>query len=359
MKTIIQVVQHLRPGGIEIIALDLLTCCTDDEQTFIVSLEGNLDAAIDHWPKLAQYRDNLIFMDKKPGLTLSMLMPLVRLFTRLKATAVHSHHIGPLLYGGIAARMAGIKQLTHTEHDAWHLDSTKRCYLQRALITLLRPMLVADAQAVADNMRKKLKYRGTISVVRNGINSARFIPGDQHSAREQLKLPLGVSLIGCSGRMERVKGQSVLISAMAELSDHIHLALAGSGSIEAELRKQVTQFGLTQRVHFLGHIDQMPTFYQSLDLFCLPSLNEGLPLSPLEAQACNIKTLVTDVGASKETLCPESGQFVVANDPTAMAQTLEKMLNSPSNAQPRAFVKQHGDVHIMAQAYADLRNHGV
>ena len=100
----------------------------------------------------------------------------------------------------------------------------------------------------------------------------------------------------------------------------------------------------------------MPTFYQSLDLFCLPSLNEGFPLSPLEAQACNIRTLVTDVGASKETLCPESGEFVVPNDALAMADTLITMLTNPTTVAPRAFVQAHGDVQKMAQSYADLRH---
>jgi len=99
----------------------------------------------------------------------------------------------------------------------------------------------------------------------------------------------------------------------------------------------------------------MPTFYQSLDLFCLPSLNEGFPLSPLEAQSCNIKTLVTDVGASKETLCPNSGEFVVANDPQAMANALFSMLSNTINTHPREFVQLHGDVHRMAKSYAALR----
>jgi len=52
MNTIIQVVQHLRPGGIEIIALDLLDCAQNNEKTIIVSLEGELESAIKHWPKL-------------------------------------------------------------------------------------------------------------------------------------------------------------------------------------------------------------------------------------------------------------------------------------------------------------------
>ena len=304
MKTIIQVVQHLRPGGIEIIALDLLTFAQKDEKTIIVSLEGSLQSAIKHWPKLADYRDNLIFVNKQPGLSPSLIKKLVNIFKQSKADAIHTHHIGPLLYAGLAARLSGIKHLIHTEHDAWHLNNKKRCLIQRVAINILQPNLVADAQTVADNMQQKLQYKHKITVIRNGINSQYYKPGSYLNARKALNLPANVQLIGCSGRMEKVKGQSVLINALSALSQNVHLAFAGSGSTEQSLRNLVKKLNLNQRVHFLGHLDDMPTFYQALDLFCLPSLNEGLPLSPLEAQACNIKTLVTDVGASRENIMP-------------------------------------------------------
>ena len=355
MNTIIQVVQHLRPGGIEIIALDLLDFSQEDERTIIISLEGNLKSAIKHWPKLEAYRDQLIFLDKPPGLIPSLVKTLKNIFINTAANAIHTHHIGPLLYAGLAARLCSIKHLTHTEHDAWHLNNKKRCFIQRMAIKLLTPTLVADAQAVADNMQDKLQCNCKITVIRNGINSQYFKPGNQLCARETLNLPTDVQIIGCSGRMEKVKGQSILIHALTSLAEGVHIAFAGSGSTEQSLRDLVKQLNLCKRVHFLGHIDQMPTFYQALDLFCLPSLNEGLPLSPLEAQACNIKTLVTDVGASKETLCPESGKCVVANSPILMANKLILMLNTPINCQPRVFVQKHGDVKKMAQSYSNLR----
>jgi len=356
MKTIIQVVQHLRPGGIEIIALDLLSFEQSDEKTFIVSLEGNLESSLANWPKLASYRDRLIFMDKKSGLTPSLLFTLRALFKKLSANAVHTHHIGPLLYAGLAARLSGIKSITHTEHDAWHLDNKKRCLIQRTAIKIIQPMLVADAKTVADNMRIRLRCKNKITVIHNGIDTNHFSPAEQLSARKKLNLPERVKIIGCSGRMEEVKGQSVLINALKELPENTHVAFAGSGSTEQSLQELAGNLNLSQRTHFLGHIDQMPTFYQALDIFCLPSLNEGFPLSPLEAQACNIKTLVTDVGASRETLCPESGQLVAPNDNKAMAKTLLNMSEDLTEYFPRVFVKEHGDVHKMADSYAQLRN---
>lgn len=356
MKTIMQVVQHLRPGGIEVIALDLLSFEQPDEKTFIISLEGDLESAIDHWPKLAPYKNRLIFVNKQPGLSLSLIITLRKLFKKMKADAIHTHHIGPLLYAGLAARLSGIKSLTHTEHDAWHLDNKKRRLVQRLAVTSLTPFLVADAKAVADNMQKHLRIKNKITVIHNGIDTAYFCPAEQHAARKKLALPEHVQLIGCSGRMEAVKGQNVLIDALKELPNNIHLSFAGSGSMKQALQQQAQKLGLSKRIHFLGHIDQMPTFYQALDLFCLPSLNEGFPLSPLEAQACNIQTLVTNVGASKETLSPESGRFVEPNNSHAIAEMLLKMLKNSTNSEPREFVKEYGNINKMAESYAHLRN---
>lgn len=357
MTTVVQVVQHLRPGGIETMSLDLTSFGSHGDNTLIISLEGCRESAINAWPRLAPYADRLIFLGKKPGVKPGLILELNKLFRKLKTDIVHTHHIGPLLYAGLAARLAGVKKLIHTEHDAWHLDDQRRRSLQRNVIRLAHPLLIADAEAVASNMKKHLGKK-EIKVIRNGIDSDYFRPGDKYIARQRLDLPPRVRLVGCSGRLELVKGQHILIDALSRLPEDVHIALAGSGSEEANLRRQAAALMLDKRVHFLGRIDQMPTFYQALDLFCQPSLNEGLPLSPLEAQACGIPAVVTNVGGSCEALCPESGELIPRDDEEAMADAIYRMLLGPPKGSPRAFVKQHGDVRLMAEAYAALRSTG-
>lgn len=354
MKPYIQVVQHLRPGGIETMALDLLARCEPDETGYILSLEGSREEALARWPRLAPVADRLIFFGKPAGFRPGVILRLARLFREMKAHCVHTHHIGPLLYAGIAARLAGVPYRIHTEHDAWHLNDPKRRNLQRKVLWLARPHLVADAETVAEGMRRNLG-REDFLVIPNGIDTDRFQPGDRAAARQALGLPANAKLVGCSGRLEEVKGQKVLLQALALLPEGVHVALAGIGSTEAALRTLAQELGIADRVHFLGRIDAMPTFYQALDLFCLPSFQEGMPLSPLEAQACGIPALVTDAGGSRETLCPDSGRLVPVGDPAAMSKVMDAMLEQVNDANPRAFVEQHGDLKRMAQAYGELR----
>lgn len=354
MKTIVQIVQHLQPGGIETLSLDLSSFSENEERVFIISLEGDYNSSVRAWPRLEQYKDRLFFLDKQPGIKLSIIYQLITLFRKLRADVIQTHHIGPLLYAGMAARLYRTKHLIHTEHDAWHLKDAKHLMLQRWALRLFRPVLVADAAIVANTMKSLLHSNLPINIIRNGIDTKKFIPGSLQLARKKLKLPDDKKIIGCSGRLERVKGQSILIESLSYLPDNIHLALAGIGSTENELRQRVADLELSHRVHFLGRIDEMPIFYQSLDAFCLPSFNEGLPLSPLEAQACNIPTVVTDVGGACETLCSDSGQSIPAGDAKIMATTLQKILFSTQSTQPRVHIEKHFDVRHMIQSYRRL-----
>ncbi|MBL4588522.1 MAG: glycosyltransferase, partial [Alphaproteobacteria bacterium] len=110
-KVIVHVVQHLCPGGIEVLALNMHK--HSKAQTFIVSLEGTKKKAIREWPALEVYKDNILFMNKKSGISLKTILKLCVLLRRLKADVVHTHHIGPLLYGGVAAKLTSIKILVH------------------------------------------------------------------------------------------------------------------------------------------------------------------------------------------------------------------------------------------------------
>ncbi len=356
MKTVIQVVQHLSPGGIEVMALELKKTNQKDMKMIIVSLEGKKTLALKKWDRLAPYCDELFFMGKREGLDIGLIFRLMSLFKRLGATAVHTHHIGPLIYGGLAACLAGIKKRIHTEHDAWHLDDTKRRWVEYLALSLTKPKLVADADTVAEKLATKL-HKNNVSVIKNGIDVEHFCPGNLGRARERLGLPSHATIIGCAGRLEKVKGQYFLLQALSRLDRHVHLAFAGDGSQRDRLETLTYELDIRDRVHFLGSINDMPTFYQGIDVFCLPSLREGLPLSVLEAQACGIPAVISDTGGAKEALCEHTGYLVIPGDVDSLAQGIQSVLNTDSDTTPRDFVANTANLKIMANAYAKLCLH--
>lgn len=359
--TIIQVVQHLSPGGIEVMAMELKKHLKNvhNDRVLIVSLEGDKKELVSKWPTLKNITDDIIFMNKRQGLSILLVFKLMLLFIKHNASVIHTHHIGPLIYAGLAARLSGILTLIHTEHDAWHLKNKKRRRIQKLMILLVRPKLVADADAVAKELKK---YMGDINVnvIKNGIDTDYFSIGCKTNARIVNGLPNNTFLIGSSGRLEKVKGHEFLLRAVATLDDNVHVALAGDGSLKEPLKILAKSLGIEHRVHFLGHVENMPVFYQALDVFCLPSLNEGMPLAPLEAQACGIPAVVSNVGATGETLYREHSALVAPGDSEDLASALKILLIKKSESSPREFVKENANVVSMAKHYSCFyRNQGV
>ncbi|MCK6264939.1 glycosyltransferase [Vibrio sp. ZSDE26] len=349
-QTVIHVVQHLAPGGLESLALDLLAFSTPINQVMIVSLEGNKDQAIEKWPRLKPFANQILFLDKNPGVKLQTIMQLVKAFNQFKPDVVHTHHIGPLLYAGLAARLTSVPVRIHTEHDVWHLNNDKHVRLEKMALNVAKPQLVADANLVQDTLLSHFDYKNT-STIKNGVDCEKFRPGSMNVARAHFNLPQDKTLIGCAGRLETVKGHDLAIAALSYMPRSVHLAIAGNGSQLTQLKKMADQYDVSDRVTFLGLVDDMQRFYQALDLFCMPSRSEGFPLSPLEAQACNIRTAVTNVGASKETLCPKTGHLIRANDIHDMADVLFHMTCISVDANPRDFVLKHNNIRNMVKAY--------
>ena len=207
-----QIVQHLAPGGIETMALDLQRKSDNPRNAHIISLEGNHSDAVANWPRI-EHLERIHFLDKQPGLSIATVTKLCQLLKKLNVDVIHSHHVGPLLYGGVAAKLTGCRHV-HTEHDAWHLNQQKRRWLVSACFHLLRPTVAADARLVADNIQQHIPLF-TPAVILNGIDTETFKATNQAAARQALKLPTNAPIIGCAARFTEVKCHNQLIQAFA------------------------------------------------------------------------------------------------------------------------------------------------
>jgi len=118
----------------------------------------------------------------------------------------------------------------------------------------------------------------------------------------------GVRLVA-AGRLTHQKGFDRLVSIMPELPQNMHLIILGEGPEKANLRKQVSDLGLLDRIKLLGYVDNPWAYIAGADALVLPSRWEGLPNIALEALACGTKVISTpEAGGIDEiaTLAPES-----------------------------------------------------
>lgn len=179
-----------------------------------------------------------------------------------------------------------------------------------------------------------------VTVVYHGIDTEQFAPCSKASVRAKLGLPEG-RLIGCFGRIRHQKGTDVFVDAMlATLAKHhdvtgiiLGRATKKHKGFEQGLKDQILAAGLSDRIRFCGEVpvNEMPKWYQALDLFIAPQRWEGFGLTPLEAMACGVPVLATRVGAFEEIILDgETGRLIARNDTAAMTKALDETLSDPA-----------------------------
>lgn len=212
---------------------------------------------------------------------------------------------------------------------------------------VLRPRLsrtlksTARVFSVSDSLRRLAIELGAAvektEVVGNGIDTERFQPVARAAARARFGLPDSAKvLISVGGLVER-KGMHRVIEVLPALLKHhpdLHYLIVGGASPEGdnrtELTAQVARLGLADRVHFLGALpsDELKWPLSAADVFVLATRNEGWANVFLEAMACGLPVVSTDVGGNVEVVCREElGSIVPFGDSAALQQALDAALD--------------------------------
>lgn len=350
---ILHIVSAMELGGIENLIFSLLLA--DPAKVYILAIMGTRDEALERWPALAPFNDHLIFAEKGKGFQWKVVHCIKATCEKHKITVLHSHHIGPLIYASLISQWKPITHV-HTQHDIWHLSNRKHWLIEYAILKFRNDIrLIAISKDIYKYM-KDLFPASPLYLVHNGIDTERFQPGDKVLARRQLNLPEDALIIATAGRLEQVKGQIYLLRALAELPFQYKLVIAGNGSLLGELEQAALALGLSDRVFFLQHLTEVETVYQASDMFCLPSLNEGLPLVILEAQACNIPVICSQVGSCAEGVDPASGTLVPPGDATAITKAC--LQTAKNQGAPRGFILKFFSLNTLIKAYQAIYQQG-
>src|SRR5208282_2284985 len=175
-----------------------------------------------------------------------------------------------------------------------------------------------------------------ILVVGNGVDTGRFEPLPRHEARAELGLHANARvLISVGGLVER-KGFHRVLACLPELRKQIPdlpYLIVGGPSMEGDwserLSKQVTELGLADCVRFFGHVpsERLKVPLSAADVFVLATSNEGWANVFLEAMACGLPVVTTDVGGNREVVSgPQVGVLVPFGQGEQLAQALADAL---------------------------------
>ena len=130
--------------------------------------------------------------------------------------------------------------------------------------------------------------------------------------------------------VDPVKDYPTLLMAMFEVPESARLVIAGSGPLEGELLRLSTRLGLERRVKFIGFDRDVLRWMQTADGFVLSSRWEGLPMSLLEAAACALPALATDVPGTREVIVDgETGWLAPAGDAAGLGKVMTQVMQMP------------------------------
>lgn len=200
---------------------------------------------------------------------------------------------------------------------------------------LLRSLLARRIAAQNTDMLKRFfagpfwaraAWRKRVRLVPRGVDTARFRPGTPRSAGERLRL-------GQVAHLLPVKGQDVLIDAVAGVGG-VDLELAGrpdDATWAARLEERIASKGTAATL--VGEVVDVPSYLQGLDLFALPTRDagrmEGCPVALLEAMACGLPVLASDIPGARDLVEHErSGLLVPAGDVDAWREAIRRLAGS-------------------------------
>jgi glycosyltransferase involved in cell wall biosynthesis len=263
----------------------------------------------------------------------------VRQLRARRPTVFHAHLTWPLAckFGLMSAILARVPAVVATEHSfvKFHLDAS--IYAQQRLLAAGLDRYLPVSHDLARCLRQTLHFPAhKIQVIHNGILVEPFNSLADATLRASLNGNSQRPIVLTAARLDAQKGHRFLLEA-AKLVPEAQFVLAGDGPARASLEEQAQTLGLRDRVVFLGYRSDIPELLACCDLFVLPSLYEGLPLSVLEAMAAGKPVIASAVGGTDEAVIPgETGLLVPPADPLALATAICTLLGDPPLARQLA-----------------------
>jgi len=242
---------------------------------------------------------------------------------------VHTFLLTASLYGRLAAILARVPVVIGTEVNVYERKQPHHVIAERLLMAGT-DRVVASAKSVRDfYIRQVHANPEKVDVIYNAVDFTQARPTMSRAAtRTALGVPLVAPVAGIIARLTEQKGHRFLFEALAsrpELSS-VHLLVVGGGELDRTLERRAHELGLAPRVHFLGARRDLGDLLAAMDVFVMPSLWEGLPLSMVLAMGAGLPVIATAVAGIPEVIVDgQTGLLVPPGDSAALGEALSRL----------------------------------
>jgi glycosyltransferase involved in cell wall biosynthesis len=283
-----------------------------------------------------------VFPETKWG-SARIFINLVRKLREANVHIVHTHKHKDTILAALAARLSNRPYVVRTVHGlpepfTGFAKTKMRAYeaVERIVHQRCVDCIIGVSLQIADQYKAESGIP-RVTCIHNGIDLAAVVGHtDRRRVREDLGVGPGETLIGTIGRLVPVKGISYLLEAAKVLlqeGEDVKVLVVGEGPIRKELEAQARDLTIDRNVVFLGHREDVHQLIQTLDIFVLPSLSEGIPMALLEAMAASRPVVATRVGGIPEVIeHGREGFLVEPKDAKGIAEGCRRLIRAPDVA---------------------------
>lgn len=273
------------------------------------------------------------------------ILRLARLIRRVRPHILHTHTAKAGAVGRLAALLAGDARppiVVHTFHGhvlRGYFDPLRTAgfrLLERWLATRTTALVAVSPQVRDDLVALGVAPRERFVVVRLGIELEQRVAAERDGRVESRRV-LGIGpdrfAVGWIGRMTGVKRTDDVLRAFRRLRDRgvdACLCMVGDGPDRSAIERRAHELGVMRDTLFLGYQEEVAPYYAAFDAMILPSINEGTPVSAIEALAAGRPVVATRVGGVPDVVREgENGFLVEAGDVDALAERLARLAVDP------------------------------
>jgi len=315
-------------GGLEKGVSTLINHGTAGIEHSIISLCGSRESE-----KSLKKHTQIYCLDKQQGNSVGFIWDLSRLIRKINPDVVHTRNWSGM-DGILAAKIAGVKIIIHGEHG-WDMFDPLGTNKKRRRVRKMTSLLVNDYTCVSKQIGRWLQnevgLKKPITQIYNGVDTEKFQPAGQEKKNE-IKHQFGFSseniIVGIVARLDAIKNHAALFQAIdlaASKYPMVRLLVAGDGPEMERLKAQVSD-----NIIFLGYRSDTALLMQCFDLFVLPSFNEGISNTILEAMATGLPVIASNVGGNPELVEDGvNGYLVDPRDPARMADKIMDYFKDP------------------------------
>jgi glycosyltransferase involved in cell wall biosynthesis len=273
-----------------------------------------------------------------------IVQELTRLLRLHAVDVVHTHRYKDTVLGAVAAALAGVPCLLRTVHGrsepmrgwSWTKYQAYNA-MDRAVLRWFADGMIAVSGGVAKSLEALASPSAPVVSLPNGIDLEKVRPTRfRRDVRHELAVGPASPLIGVVGRLSPVKGHAHFLDAahvMRREEPAARFVVVGDGELAAGLKARAAKLGLDDACTFAGARQDVYDLVSAMDVFVLPSLDEGIPMALLEAMALGTPVVAAAVGGVPEVITnDETGVLVPPADPAALADACLALVRNRQRA---------------------------